>query len=216
MHNPYFIPLPALVMLLLPGCTGWPASDNQRGSSTTPASAIRRVVTGHDSSGNAIFLYDGQPERVVSIETLPGLELVELWATEHTPIVPVPSADPTLTMESFVPGSGGSRFRIFRLPGRSRHVFDAEAFRREYTSKAPGLAETLEEEDMAMHTTDTVDYLVILSGAVQLELDDGRTVELKSGDCIVQNGTRHAWRNVSRKPCVMAVIMIGATRTPSG
>jgi mannose-6-phosphate isomerase-like protein (cupin superfamily) len=67
-----------------------------------------------------------------------------------------------------------------------------------------------------MHTTDTVDYLVILSGAVQLELDDGRTVLLKPGDCIVQNGTRHAWRNVSRKPCVMAVIMIGATRTPSG
>jgi hypothetical protein len=46
-----------------------------------------------------------------------------------------------------------------------------------------------------------------------LELDDGATVDLHPGDCVVQNGTRHAWRNRSNLPCLMAFIMIGADRT---
>ncbi|MEO7598318.1 MAG: cupin domain-containing protein [Opitutus sp.] len=115
-------------------------------------------------------------------------------------------------MKSFVPGPGGSRFRVFRLPGFSRRIFDAQAFQHEFLSKAPGLANAMEENGSGMHTTDTVDYLIILSGAVHLELDDGRTVQLKSGDCIIQNGTRHAWKNVSREPCVIALVMVGAVR----
>ncbi|MEO6001755.1 MAG: cupin domain-containing protein [Opitutus sp.] len=148
----------------------------------------------------------------MTTESLPGLELIELWATEEKAKVPAPDLDPTLTMKSFVPGPGGSRFRIFRLPGISERAFDAQAFQREFASKAPGLANAMEEDGSGMHTTDTVDYLVILSGAVKLELDDGRNVQLKTGDCVIQNGTRHAWKNVSRDPCVIAVVMVGAVR----
>ena len=203
----------ALVTLLLAGCTALPSAKiPNKSDSTQLAYTTRRVVTGHDSNKKAIFLFDGQPERVVTTETLPGLELLELWATDETPTVPVPPVDPTLAMKSFVPGPGGSRFRVFRLPGFSRRAFDAEAFQREYLRKAPGLADAMEKNGAGMHTTDTVDYLVILSGAVHLELDDGRTVQMKSGDCIIQNGTRHAWRNVRREPCVIAVVMVGAVR----
>ena len=63
-----------------------------------------------------------------------------------------------------------------------------------------------------MHTTDTVDFAVILSGEVYLELDDGAEVLLKAGDCVVQNGTRHAWHNRSTANCVVAFSMIGARR----
>jgi quercetin dioxygenase-like cupin family protein len=82
----------------------------------------------------------------------------------------------------------------------------------ELEAKLPGLAETLEPEHPGMHTTDTVDFDVVLSGEIYLELDDGKEVLLKAGDCVVQNGTRHAWRNRSSQPCLLAVALIGAKR----
>ena len=65
-----------------------------------------------------------------------------------------------------------------------------------------------------MHTTDTVDFDVIVSGEAYLELDDGAEVLLKAGDCVIQNGTRHAWRNRSSEKCVIAVTLVGADRKP--
>jgi mannose-6-phosphate isomerase-like protein (cupin superfamily) len=63
-----------------------------------------------------------------------------------------------------------------------------------------------------MHMTDTVDYGIVLSGEIWLELDDGAKVHLKPGDCVVQNGTHHAWRNRGSVPCLMAFVMIGTKR----
>jgi quercetin dioxygenase-like cupin family protein len=77
----------------------------------------------------------------------------------------------------------------------------------------PGMAEVLETDNPGMHTTDTVDFDVILSGEIYLELDDGAEVLLKAGDCVVQNGTRHAWRNRSSENCVIAVTLVGAARS---
>ncbi len=49
-----------------------------------------------------------------------------------------------------------------------------------------------------------------ISGEVCLELDDGATKTLRPGDCVVQNGTRHAWRNLTDRPAVMAFVVVGA------
>jgi mannose-6-phosphate isomerase-like protein (cupin superfamily) len=180
-------------------------------------SKIRRVVTGHTSEGKSVFLSDGTPPRCISFDSLPGLEFVELWATEAVPAIPG-GADLTESMTSFLPGPTGSRFRVVRFPsGLEREKlsdsgFDPMAFRTEYAAKIPGLAEAHETDDPSMHATDTIDYGIILSGEIYLELDNGQQVHLTAGDCIVQNGTRHAWRNRSSEPCVVAFIMIGATR----
>jgi len=176
------------------------------------AESVRRVVTGHDREGNAVFVSDGQPPRSITFDTLPGLEFIELWATEETPSIPAGHADPTLGMSSFVPGPQGSRFRIVRFPSGLEVGKMAEAFRREYAAKIPGLAETHESDEPGMHTTDTIDYGLVLSGEIDLELDDGRQVHLKSGDGVIQNGTRHGWRNRSAEACLVAFIMIGARR----
>ena len=61
-----------------------------------------------------------------------------------------------------------------------------------------------------MHTTQTIDVELVISGEVWLELDDGAEVRLGPGDTVVQNGTRHAWRNKSNEPCVLLVALIGA------
>jgi len=177
-----------------------------------PITKLRRVVTARNHAGKAIIVQDGVSPRVVTTETLPGLALVEVWATDKAPTLPVAPVDLTSTMTSFVPGPGGTRFRIVQFPGASTRAFDQEAFRREYQVKAPGLAEAMELQDSGMHTTDSVDYGVVISGEITLELDDGAMVSLKQGDCVVQNATRHAWRNSKSAPCVMAFVLVGAAR----
>lgn len=67
-------------------------------------------------------------------------------------------------------------------------------------------------DEYGMHTTDNVDYDIILSGEIWMEVDDGVEVHLKPFDCVIQNGARHAWRNRGSVPCVMAGVMIGAKR----
>jgi quercetin dioxygenase-like cupin family protein len=74
------------------------------------------------------------------------------------------------------------------------------------------MMEVLEPAHPGMHTTDTVDFDVIASGEVYLELDDGAEVRLKAGDCVIQNGTRHAWHNRSSEKCVISVAIVGAER----
>jgi quercetin dioxygenase-like cupin family protein len=76
----------------------------------------------------------------------------------------------------------------------------------------PGMAAHMEPDHPGMHTTDTVDYEYVVSGEIDLELDDGATVHLVAGDTVVQNGTRHAWRNRGTEPCTMVVVLVGAHR----
>jgi uncharacterized cupin superfamily protein len=62
-------------------------------------------------------------------------------------------------------------------------------------------------ESDGFHTTQTIDYVMVLEGEIALELDDGE-VQLKPGDCVVQRGTRHAWRNRSDGPVKMMAVMV--------
>lgn len=182
------------------------------------AERIRRIVTGHDSEGKSVFISDGEPSHSVVFDALSGLEFHELWATEDAPSIPVGHDDPTLHLSSFLPPSTGSRFRIVRFPSGLEMAkmieagFDPIAFRQEYAAKIPGLAQTHELDDPGMHTTETIDYGIVLSGEIYLELDDGKQAHLKAGDCVIQNGTRHGWRNRSNEACLVAFIMIGAKR----
>jgi quercetin dioxygenase-like cupin family protein len=82
----------------------------------------------------------------------------------------------------------------------------------ECEERLPGLLGHMENDSPGMHTTDTIDFEYVISGEVWLELDDGKEVHLRPGDTVVQNGTRHAWRNKGSEPCRMAVCMVGARR----
>jgi uncharacterized cupin superfamily protein len=61
----------------------------------------------------------------------------------------------------------------------------------------------------AMHRTRTVDYAVVMSGEIDMLLDDSE-IHLKAGDVLVQQGTNHAWVNRGTAPCRIAFVLIDA------
>jgi mannose-6-phosphate isomerase-like protein (cupin superfamily) len=176
--------------------------------------SVRRVVTGHSPEGKAIVASDSEVEPI-RLETLPGNEFHILWGGDTVSRFPDDGA-PRPTPRYFPP-VGGFRFGMFTVPPASSVVLPdgvtPEAVEEEAEVKLPGLFEHMEPDAPGMHTTDTIDFEYVISGRVVLELDDGVTAELGPGDTVVQNGTRHAWRNPFSEPCRMVVVLIGAERT---
>jgi hypothetical protein len=185
------------------------ASERSPGG-VVPA-AIRRIVTGHDGTGRAVVVADGVPPRTDVFRHIPGMVSRLVWATPAVPTLPHGGQDPTAAVTSIVPGAGESRLLIVTFPPDSvfgSPEFDPQAAQRENLAISPGLAELFEPD--GMHQTPTVDYAIVLDGEVWLELDDGCAERLVQHDVVVQNGTRHAWRNKSTRPVTLAFVLIGA------
>jgi quercetin dioxygenase-like cupin family protein len=61
-----------------------------------------------------------------------------------------------------------------------------------------------------LHRTDTVDYVICVTGEIDMFLDDTQFITLRAGDVLIQRGTYHAWANRSDKPCRIAVVLLDA------
>ena len=153
---------------------------------------IRRVVTGHDETGQAVFVSDAVIEPI-TLALVPETEFYRLWGSEERSSFPDTGAEPV------APNTA-----VFT------EDFDVGAALVEMEEKLPGMAAHMEPENPGMHTTASIDYEYVVSGRVVLELDDGATRELGPGDTVIQNGTRHAWRNPYDEPAMMAVVLIAA------
>ncbi|MFF3334030.1 cupin domain-containing protein [Streptomyces sp. NPDC002888] len=174
---------------------------------------MRRVVTGHDEHGRSVVVSDGPVPRSRRFTSLPGWVSALPWATEPGEPVSRGGEDPTPKVTSLLPAPGGTRFVVLTMPPDSAlrdPAFDPVAFDREQRADSPGLAELMESD--GMHTTPTVDYGIVLEGEVVLELDDGHLTPLSAGDIVVQNGTRHGWRNHGTRPATVAFVLVGAER----
>lgn len=171
---------------------------------------IRRVVTGHDANGNAVFVDDGEVDPI-TIALLPGAEFYRVWGADGSLQFPDDGAPPA--SHTYFPPVGGFRFGLFTVVPDSEsglEGLDVDAAIPELDEKLPGLRNYLEPDHPGMHTTATVDCEFVVSGRCVLELDNGATRELRPGDTVVQNGTRHAWRNPYDEPCLMVVVIVGA------
>ena len=172
---------------------------------------VRRVVTGHGPDGKAVFVSD-EPVSPVEPALLPGSAFHLLWGGDAPAHFPDDGTRPDAP--TYFPPVGGFRFGLFTLPpdgGAGVPAdLDIEAALAELEEKLPGLAGHMERGDPGMHTTATIDFEVVLSGSVNLELDDGAKVTLSPGDTVIQNGTRHRWSNPGDEPAVLAVFITGA------
>ncbi|HEV8064173.1 MAG TPA: cupin domain-containing protein [Acidimicrobiales bacterium] len=178
---------------------------------------IRRLVTGHDSQGKAVFVSD-EAVPPITVSLVPGMEFHRLWGSDSPAHFPDDGASPEAV--SYFPPLGGFRFGLFTIPpDQGRGVpegLDVEAALAEFQERLPGLAEFLEPGEPGMHTTATIDYGIVVSGQATLELDDGVKVALEAGDTYIQNGTRHRWSNTGAVPAVVAIALLGASHDKIG
>ncbi len=175
--------------------------------------AHRRVVTGHDDNGKAVFASDEVIDPI-TLALLPDTDFYRLWGADKPMRFPDDGSQPPAP--NYFPPMGGFRFGLFTVPPQTTvnpEEIDVEAALTELSEKLPGLGEHMEPDNPGMHTTASVDFEYVVSGRVVLELDDGATRELGPGDTVVQNGTRHAWRNPFDETCVLVVVLIGAEHT---
>jgi quercetin dioxygenase-like cupin family protein len=140
---------------------------------------FRRVVTGHDANGRAIVMIDEMAKNLVS--SRPGATACVVWTTEGFPVDNT-GEDDQGRRPNGTTLANGTVFRVLEL--------------------APGASPR-------NHRTDSIDYAVVMSGEIDMELDDA-TVHLKAGDVLVQRGTIHNWVNRGAVPCVIAFVLIDA------
>jgi mannose-6-phosphate isomerase-like protein (cupin superfamily) len=175
---------------------------------------VRRVVTGNSGS-KSVFVSDGPAPRSRDFASIPGQSSTLIWSTPGEPAVPHDGVDAITDKSTYLPRPAETRLMVVTFAPDSTMMsasFDPAAAGRELMEELPDLAATFEPDNPGMHTTDTVDYGIVLEGEIWLELDDGKEVHLKAHDVVIQNGTRHAWRNKTDKPVKMAFVLIGARR----
>ncbi len=174
---------------------------------------LRRVVTGF-SGGKSKIVSDGNTPKNHDFAHIPGNSAALIWATGSSPALPSDGAETISQKSGYVPTAPGeTRLMMVTFPPDS--VMGSVDFSKagpEFMEHVPDLAVKMEPDNPGMHTTDSVDYGIVLDGEVWLEVDDGKQVHLKQHDVIVQNGTRHAWRNKSDKPVKILFVLIGAQR----
>jgi quercetin dioxygenase-like cupin family protein len=151
----------------------------------TMALQLRRVVTGHDINGRAVVKIDEITQNPPSGR--PGRSACVVWTTEGFPVDNTGDED-----EGKRPvGTTLKNGTVFRL-----------------VEFSPGVAPR-------NHRTDSIDYAVVLSGEIDMELD-ASIVHLKAGEVLVQRGTIHNWVNRGNKPCVIAFVLIDAKPVEAG
>ena len=146
---------------------------------------LRRVVTGHDRNGRAVVKIDEISKNITS--NRPGATACLVWTTESFPVDNTGATDEGLRKVGTTL-KNGTAFRVIEF--------------------APGVAPR-------NHRTDSIDYAVVLSGEIDMEIDDS-VVHLHEGDVLVQRGTIHNWVNRGGKPCVMAFVLIDAKPVEAG
>lgn len=176
---------------------------------------MRRIVLGRHASGEAAVLCD-ETVAPVTVAMLPGVEIHRVWELDDTPKLPVTDLSAS-GQHTFFPPTAGVRFGLLTIPPGLSYVPPAgtpvealAAAAAEAEQKLPGMAAAFDPDRPGVHTTPTVDYIVALSGSGLLRVREGLEVRIEAGDCLIQNGTPHAWFNDSSQPFVLAYTLVGA------
>jgi mannose-6-phosphate isomerase-like protein (cupin superfamily) len=169
----------------------------------------RRIVTGHNSSGKSIVMIDGPPARILGSD-LRGL--AEIWNTDNAPIDTQNATDRADVDVVLSPTANGSKFRFFAIAPEDPSLSDQER-EAQVSERFAAMGASHERIDTsrhaAMHKTETVDYVILLSGEVTLLLDEAER-DLKPFDIVVQRGTNHAWVNKGKEPALLIAVLIDA------
>ncbi|MGO2931630.1 cupin domain-containing protein [Microbacterium sp.] len=154
---------------------------------------FRRLVTGLDESGKAVFVSDGESPSVQVVANTPTFVVTNFWQHAEVPVDNnAPLDDGVSGPVSLNPPAGGSVFRIVEFPPDS-----------DWSDRPDGPSDQV-------HATPSLDYALVIEGDVWAVLD-GEEREMHPGDVLIQRGTRHAWSNRTQKAALVAFTLIGGT-----
>jgi mannose-6-phosphate isomerase-like protein (cupin superfamily) len=171
--------------------------------SSAAASDIRRVVTGLDEGNHAVVLFDS---RIPLKQDSQVISSTNFWITDSTP--PNLSKQDTANRPIGVsPPDNGTKFRLVEFapldPATEAKLPPEMIMKGVNHPPEKGIP----VKHPMMHRTRTLDYAVILSGEIDMMLDD-TSVHLKEGDVIVQQATNHGWVNHSAQPCRILFVLM--------
>ena len=182
------------------------------------AVAPRRVVTHLDASGKSVFIADGPVPNAVSLEHGAGLGFADVWQTLGPVHSPAAGGDQRgYTCDLHPLGDGVSWKRVAIPPASAMQGNDPAKLGEEMARRAPGMARggEMDPDQPGRHRTRTIDFIQILEGEISLGLDDGASVDLSPGDCVIQRGTWHTWTNRGDAPCVYQAILVATGPLPA-
>jgi mannose-6-phosphate isomerase-like protein (cupin superfamily) len=165
---------------------------------------VRRVVTALDANGRAVALADG----MVPLKSLRSPNPAgEMWVTSEYPPGYSWKDDRAQTKVGLIPPKNGTIFRIVDFPPIKPETekMDMNTMMKVVGDHAP--AKGVPVRHPMMHRTRSLDYAIIMSGEIDMLLDDGE-VHLKAGDVVVQQATNHAWVNRGKEVCRIAFILM--------
>jgi mannose-6-phosphate isomerase-like protein (cupin superfamily) len=168
------------------------------------APEVRRVVTKLDASGKAVVMID---EHTRLTAPRPPNYGANIWVTDKSLPDFSSTADRGKTKIGLAPPKSGTVFRIvdFAPESQGEQPTDMNHMMKIVGAEAP--KKGLPPRHPMMHRTRTLDYAIVMSGEIDMLLDEGE-VHLKAGDVLVQQATNHAWVNRSGKPCRVAFILM--------
>ena len=172
-------------------------------SSAACADDMRRVVTGLDEKNHAVVLFDS---RMPLKSVAPGIVGTNFWITDTFP-PSLSKQDPSARPIGTAPPDNGTKFRVVEfapLDAATEAKMPPDMIMKGITN-AP--ARGVPVTHPLMHRTRSLDYAVILSGEIDMMLDDS-VVHLKPGDTIVQQATNHAWVNHGTETCRILFVLM--------
>lgn len=169
---------------------------------------MRRVITGEGENGRSLVIIDGPPSGEIGAPGLGGL--YEIWHEAlGEALDPKDARERGEALSILSPEHGNVKVRWFVIepppPGIPPELIKAAA--RERFAQF-GAADHLRDQDRhpAMHQTDTLDIICLISGEASLVLDDAET-RLKPGQIVIQRGTSHAWTAHNGPALFLAVLI---------
>jgi mannose-6-phosphate isomerase-like protein (cupin superfamily) len=165
---------------------------------------VRRVVTTIDKDGKAVALFDA----AVPLQSFRSPNPAgDMWVTQAYPADFEWSEDRGKIKVGLTPPKNGTLFRIVDFVPTTDKIdqMPIDTMMKVAGDNAPKRGQP--PKHPMMHRTRTVDYAIIMSGEIDMMMDDG-VVHLKAGDVVVQQATNHAWINRSSAPCRVAFILM--------
>src|ERR1700720_4394159 len=173
--------------------------------SAADASDIRRVVTGLDANNKAVVMFDSR----MPLQSGPyGLTSTNLWVTNSYPLGFSVKDDTSAIPVGVSPLDNGTKFRVVEFPpldAATEAKMEPGFLHKSVGEKAP--ARGVPVTHPLMHRTRSLDYAVVLSGEIDMMLDE-TSVHLKPGDTVVQQATNHAWINRGKEPCRILFVLM--------